>query len=204
MNASETDITPAQYGVGARFTLSVYADEYVSIILDALAAGDSRGLTIETGDISTYVSGPEQRIYELLLEVISHAAQTGVHLSASILFSRGCPGELQCELPEGVTAIGAHIDTAEPVGVRARAHWSLYPLGVSDTHAHMPIIYSAISEAKSQGIYKGSDHYATRLDGDLSNVLALVMSAWAQTGADVQHVVSHVTISINSPSEIND
>src|SRR5690625_4971608 len=139
-NINGTDVEPAQYGVGARFTLSVYADEYVSIILDALAAGDSRGLTIETGDISTYVSGAEQRIYEFLLEVISHAAQTGVHLSASILFSRGCPGELQCELPEGVKAIGAHIDATEPVNVRARAHWSLYPLGVSEPHAHMPII----------------------------------------------------------------
>ena len=88
-------ISPVQYGVGARFTLSVYDDNYVKIILDALGAADASDLTIETNDISTFIGGSEQRIMEYLREVIAHAAATGVHLSAQILLSRGCPGELR-------------------------------------------------------------------------------------------------------------
>src|SRR5690625_1788042 len=123
-----TRITPQQYGVGARFTLSVYDSDYVRIILDALSAADPTGLEIDTGDISTFISGSEQRILEYLAEVISAAAATGVHVSASILLSRGCPGELQCELPPGVAALGADPIRLASVGQRARAHWSLYPL----------------------------------------------------------------------------
>src|SRR5690625_906801 len=81
-------ITPQQYGGGARFTLSVYDSDYVRIILDALSAADPTGLEIDTGDISTFISGSEQRILEYLAEVISAAAATGVHVSASILLSR--------------------------------------------------------------------------------------------------------------------
>lgn len=198
-------ISPVQYGVGARFTLSVYDDKYAKIILDALGAADASDLTIETNDISTFIGGSEQRIMEYLREVIAHAAATGVHLSAQILLSRGCPGELQCELPAGVSAIGGDAVRLAPVGVRARAHWSLYPLlDGGATGEHMTGIYEAVEIARTAGVYARSDHYATLLDGDLADVLATVASAWLLVGKQVQHVTTHVTISINSPSQISD
>lgn len=198
-------LTPRQYGVGARFTLSVYADNYVDVILSALRDSDSTGLEVETSDISTFISGPEQRIGEYLRDVIAAAARSGAHLSASILLSRGCPGELQCELPQGVTAIGGDNIQLEPTNIRARAHWSLYPL-LDGGHegSHMTGIYGAIDLARSNGTYSGSDHFATRLDGDLSDVLATVASGWLMVGRSVQHVTTHVTISINSPTPIED
>src|SRR5699024_9288513 len=123
-----TQITPQQYGVGARFTLSVYDSDYVRIIMDALSAANPTDLEIDTGDISTFISGPEQRIMEYLRDVILAAAKTGAHISVSILLSRGCPGELQCELPPGVSALGANPVRLDHTWQRARAHWSLYPL----------------------------------------------------------------------------
>src|SRR5690625_4239575 len=123
-----TQITPQQYGVGARLTLSVYDSDYVRIIVDALSAADSADLVIDTGDISTFISGPEQRIMEYLRDVILAAAKTGAHISVSILLSRGCPGELQCELPPGVSALGANPVRLDQTDQSARAHWSLYPL----------------------------------------------------------------------------
>src|SRR5699024_11156290 len=115
-------------GVGARFTLSVYDSDHVNIILDTLAQVDAGDLLVETGDISTFVTGSVQRVLRYLRYVTAAAAARGVHISAAILLSRGCPGELQCELPPGVAALGAEPVTLEPVGMRARAHWSLYPL----------------------------------------------------------------------------
>lgn len=204
-------MTPQQYGVGARFTLSVYDSDYVAIILGALAETDATGLVVETGDISTFVTGPEQRVLAYLRDVVVTAASSGAHLSASILLSRGCPGELQCALPLGTTALGAHPVSLGESGVRARAHWSLYPLldgiaqdGTAASTDHMAPIYAAIERAKTEGVYSGSDHYATRLDGDLAAVLQTAANAWIGVGETVQHVVTHLTVSINSPSTIRD
>ncbi len=198
-----------QYGVGARFTLSVYDSDYVRIILDALAKVDDEGLTIETNDISTFVGGSEQRVLEYLCGVIWQAAATGVHIAAAVLLSRGCPGEIECELPAGVSALGADPVELPATGMRARAHWSLYPLldgnsagvGAANTPGdHMDPIYDAIKMAKRDGVYSGSDHFATRLDGDLAQVLQTAANAWIAIGGKIQHVVTHVTLSMNSPT----
>lgn len=198
------EITPQDYGVGARFTLSVYDSDYITILREALATLDTGDLVVDTGDISTFLTGPEDRLVKSLCDVIAHTARTGVHLSASILLSRGCPGELRCELPPGVGAIGARPVRLEPTGIRARAHWSLYPLMAGGDEAHMEPIYAAIEGARKTGVYAGSDHYATRLDGDLATVLETVANAWIDVGAAVQHVVTHLTISINSPTPIDE
>jgi hypothetical protein len=197
-------MTPQQYGVGARFTLSVYDSNYVQIILGALAGADQTGLMVETNDISTFVTGSEPQVLGFIRDVITGASASGAHLSAAILLSRGCPGELQCELPAGVEALGAAPVVLEPAGVRARAHWSLYPLlDGGSTGEHMPLIYTAIERAKVEGLYSGSDHYATRLDGDLAAVLCTAANAWIDVGSVVQHVVTHLTVSVNSPSAID-
>lgn len=199
-------ITPQEYGVGARFTLSVYDSDYVSIILGALGEADADGLVVETDDISTFVGGTEQGVAGFLRDVIAGAARSGVHLSASILLSRGCPGELQCELPPGTSALAASPISLAATGVRARAHWSLYPLldGGQADGDHMAEIAAAIEHAKATGLYAGSDHYATRLDGDLAAVLETAVNAWILVGRTVQHVTTHLTVSINSPSAIAD
>ncbi|MGX1702991.1 YkoF family thiamine/hydroxymethylpyrimidine-binding protein [Microbacterium sp. NPDC055357] len=194
-------LTPTEYGVGARFTLSVYDSAYVDIILGALATADASAVTVDTTDISTFVGGAENDVLRYLRDVIAAASSGGAHVSAAILLSRGCPGELQCELRAGVDAIGAEPVQLAATGIRARAHWSLYPLldGGADGD-HMTAIYDAIEHAKEIGVYAGSDHYATRLDGDLADVLTTVANAWIAVGRTVQHVTTHVTISINSPT----
>lgn len=218
LQSAAAPMTPQQYGVGARFTLSVSDSDYVSILMGALGAADATDLLVETGDISTFVTGSEQRVLAYLRDVIAAAARSGAHLSASILLSRGCPGELQCALPAGVAALGADPVSLEATGVRARAHWSLYPLldggagrssgaghggGSAGGDAdHMTPIYAAIEQARTAGVYSGSDHYATRLDGDLAAVLQTAANAWIGVGESVQHVVTHLTVSINSPTPI--
>lgn len=206
---SDLPITAQQYGVGARFTLAVYDSDFERIIIDALDSAGTDGLTISTNDISTLVTGTEQRIVEYLCQVISAAAATGVHISAAILLSRGCPGELECALPPGVSAIGAAPVQLAPTGQTARAHWSLYPLldsrpvqpaAPAEVVDHMTPIYQAIEQVKHAGLYSGSDSYATRLEGDLGQLLEACANAWLNVGATVQHVVSHLSVSMNSPT----
>jgi hypothetical protein len=198
--------TPTEFGVGARITLCVMRDDFVDVIAAALAAastGDA-DVVVETGDVSTLVSGDEQALVRYASELIAAAGRSGAHVSAVLHFSRGCPGEVVCELPGGAGPRRAELPTADPTGVRATAEWALYPLDDSARDGvepdHMRDIEAAVDLARRTGTFRGSQHFVTRLEGDVADVVATVAAGWVLVGRSVQHVTSHVTLSIASPS----
>ncbi|WPF83132.1 YkoF family thiamine/hydroxymethylpyrimidine-binding protein [Sanguibacter sp. 4.1] len=203
--AQQPSPTPAELGVGARVTLSVMSSDYVRIITGALAQTPTDGLTVETDPVSTRVAGPEQRIAEYLSALVAAAGRSGEHVSASIMLSRGCPGEVTCDLAGGRALPAAPSVVLEATGVEAVAQWALYPLADqplagSGAPDHMRDIYAAIEQARAAGTVVGSDHYVTRLAGDVADILTTVVGAWQSVGRTVQHVTTHVTLSVNSPS----
>jgi hypothetical protein len=203
--------TSGELGIGMRFSLHPHCDDFVDVILGALAEVADAGLTdrlvIETDDVSTYVGTTEdpaeERLVRYLAAVIPAAARrtrTG-HVVAHVLLSRGCPGEATCDL--SVTGLPAPAPVDVPAtGVPAVAQWSLYPLldGGSSGGSHMRHIENAIERAQQRGTAARAAHYATRLSGDLADVLATAADAWAAVGSEVTHVVCHLTISVGSPS----
>lgn len=203
--------TPADLGIGLRFSIHPHTDDFVDVILGALAdvaaAGLTKGLVSETDEVSTYVGAKdwpaEQRLAAYLSAVIAAAYRRsgGGHVVAHALFSRGCPGEVACDLSVTGLPSPAPVEL-EPTGIRAAAQWSLYPLldGGSEAGAHMDHIEAAIGAALARGTAAGAAHYATRLHGDVADVLATAADAWAQVGAQVAHVVCHLTVSVGSPS----
>jgi hypothetical protein len=197
-------LTPATFGVGARITLAAMSDDYVSIVLGALETADSTGLETQTGAVSTFVSGAESDLVRYLVQLVGAAGRSGAHVSATIHFSRGCPGEVVCELPGGAGPLAAEIPDVAATGVTAVAEWALYPLedgvraGVEPDH--MRDIYAAIDFARELGTFEASEHFVTRLSGDVADVIRTVAAGWILVGRTVQHVTSHVTLSINSPS----
>lgn len=200
--------TPADLGVGARFSLHPMTADFADVILGALAAGDASGLEVVTDDVSTFVRGPEARVVTYLRDVIAAAGSTGVHTVAHVMLSRGCPGEVACTVPDDVVLNPVELPALAPMGLRASAHWALYPLddGGPDTHGgervadHMAGIYAAIERARERGTLTRGEHFVTRLDGDLADVLATVADGWLLVGREVRHVTTHVTISLHSPS----
>lgn len=205
-SGTEPAPTPAELGIGARITLSVMSSDYVRIITEALAATSTDGLVVETDPVSTRVAGPEQRIAEYLVDLVTAAARSGEHVSAAVMLSRGCPGEVTCDLPADQPFPARQTVALPPTGVRAVAQWALYPLADqplagSTVPDHMRDIYAAIERARAAGTVVGSDHYVTRLAGDVADVLSTVVDAWVTVGQSVRHVTTHVTISVNSPSE---
>ena len=206
--SAESDPTaqPLTFGVGARVTASVMADDYADVILGALAGVDATGLVIETGDVSTYVGGSEADLLRYLTDLGAGLGASGRHVSLAVALSRGCPGEVVCALPGGAGPRVVEPPAARPTGIRASAEWALYPLADPVPGAngpdpdHMRDIYAAIDQAKDRGTFRKSEHFVTRLEGDLGDVLATVVVGWVLAGRGVQHVTSHVTISLNSPS----
>lgn len=206
--SADTGATPQQLGIGMRFSIHPHTDDFVEVILAAIgeaqAAGLTEGLVIDTDDVSTYVGatdGPaEQRLVSYLAAVVTAAARGGHHVVAHVLLSRGCPGEVSCDLSVTGLPEAAPVEVAA-TGVPAVAQWSLYPLlDGGDSAAHMPVIEEAIARAQQRGTATGAAHYATRLTGDLAEVLATATDAWAAVGAQIPHVVSHLTVSVNSPT----
>ncbi|PJJ72526.1 YKOF-related protein [Diaminobutyricimonas aerilata] len=189
--------TPQEFGVGARVTLAVMRDDYVDVILGALRATDVSGLTVATDPVSTFVGGDEQSIVRFLVDLTGRAAASGAHVSATITFSRGCPGEVACS---PTVARASEVPSVERVGRDALAQWALYPLSDAPSADHMRDIYAAIDHAKELGTFAGSEHFVTNLRGDLADVIATAAAGWVLVGRTVPHVTSHLTVSLNSPS----
>src|SRR5699024_6130439 len=90
-------------------------------------------------------------------------------------------------------------------GRYASGEWALYPLAdqvTADGTApdHMRDIHAAIENARERGTFRGSEHFVTRLEGDVGEVIATAVAGWLLVGRSVQHVTSHLTLSLNSPS----
>lgn len=194
---SATD-DPLAFGVGARLTISIMSNDFISVILGALKQVDASDLKVETGDVSTYIGGSESSILRYLTDISAHIAESGKHASIVIHLFRGCPGAVSCEKPPGPRAIP--IPKGRRVGRYASAEWALYPLADNAEADHMRDIYAAIDYTKGKGVFVKSDKSVTRLEGDLGDILEAVVAGWVQVGRSVQHVTSHLTISLNSPS----
>ncbi|SEP71591.1 YkoF family thiamine/hydroxymethylpyrimidine-binding protein [Microlunatus flavus] len=195
---------PLAFGVGARVTLAVMADRYVELITDALASADAGGLVLETGDVSTYAGGTEHDLLRWLTQLGAAVAASGVHAAMVVHLSRGCPGEVVCALPGGAGPRAVETPGGVRTGHFATAEWALYPLADEVTGDvepdHMRDIYTAIARARDNGTFVASEHFVTRLAGDLGDVLGTVVAGWTGVGRSVQHVTSHLTVSLNSPS----
>lgn len=192
--------TAQEFGVGARITLAVMRDDFADVIVAALAETSTEGLSTQTDEVSTFVGGDEQSIVRFLVQLIARAAASGAHVSATVTFSRGCPGEVACSPGLARTS---EVPTAEATGQAAVAQWALYPLSDSAGADHMRDIYAAIEHAKELGTYAGSAHFVTTLRGDLADVIATAAAGWVLVGRSVAHVTSHLTVSLNSPSAVS-
>jgi hypothetical protein len=185
-------------GVGARFSLHPHCDDYVEVISSALAAADRSRVEVRTDDVSTFVRGSEQDVVRYVHGVLAAAGGTRWHVVAHLLLSRGCPGEVACELPDDALLDAVAVPELAPTGLAASAHWALYPL--DDTGGdHLDQIMTAIGTAGSRAT-TSPEHFVTRLDGDLSDVLTAVAAGWLEAARHARHVVTHVTLSLHSPS----
>ena len=204
-NAPDPTDTPLSFGVGARITAAVMTEDYAQVLTGALAGLDETGLVRETGDVSTYLGGEEQDLLRYVTDLGEALARAEHHATLTVQLSRGCPGEVLCELPGGAGPRRTETPSARRTGRYAAAEWALYPLAdqvTADGTApdHMRDIYAAIDHARELGTFRSSAHFVTRLEGDLGDVVATAVAGWVLVGRSVQHVTSHLSVSLNSPS----
>lgn len=196
-------VEPREFGIGARLTLTVAHADSATIVTDAVRRADAGDLLVTPDEISIHVTGPDQQILQFLTDVIAGAAASGAPVVAALMLSRGCPGGVVCALPPGGAVFRSEVPELTPVGVAARAQWALYPLddgGAERGADHMRDIYAVLEVAKERGIVREVLNYVTTLEGDLAEVLQTVGAAWVLAGRSVQHVATHLTLSVNAPA----
>lgn len=194
--------TPADLGVGARFSLHPHRDDFVAVLTDVLGRTERTRVEVVTDDVSTFVRGTEADVLTYLHAALVAAARAGGHVVAHVQLSRGCPGEVDCALSDDALLTRVSPPVLPASGVRAAAHWALYPLddgGPGRTGDHMAAITAAI-EAARERVAVSSEHFVTRLDGDLTDVLTTVAAGWLGAASTVRHVVTHATVVVGSPS----
>lgn len=186
--------------IGARFSLYPMTDAYVPRILEALKTLDGVPLERETDDVSTFISGEENLLFETLTATFGAVVASGEHAAVSLLLSRGCPGEPGEDLcdPVATTSQAEAPTAAQGTGPDIACQFSLYPLGVG---GYMDAIYAEITEAgRAAGLEVTPQHLCTRLYGPLTVVMTQLRRAFDRTAEVTPHVVIHATLSANSPS----
>ena len=181
---------------GARFSLYPMTDRYVPVILAAIEGVAGSGLEVETDDVSTFIKGDRNAVWATLEDSLAKAARTGEHVVMTALVSHGCPGEELCEIDPKTGRAGE----ARPhpgAGVKVSCQWSLYPLGEP---GYMDVIYKAVADTKTDGVFSKGRHFVSHLEGDLDRVLSSIRRTFDQACESASHVTAHITLSANSPT----
>jgi hypothetical protein len=175
--------------------------DFVPVILKAIASLEGRtDLRKSSDDLSTFLLGPPEVLFDALEDVFVDAAATGAHVVMNVVFSRGCPGEPDepCCRPQkkspAVTAAGWN---GTMRGVDVSAHFALLPLGDGDYMSH---IVAEIDEAKKAGVYAAPKHFCSKLKGDAHRIFSYLENAFDRGGMKTAHTVMTATLSANSPS----
>lgn len=182
---------------GARFSLYPMTDRYVPVILGAIDGLRAPELEVETDDVSTFLKGDRDLVWNTLEDAFAKAARTNEHVVMTLLVSHGCPGEDLCEIDPrtGTADTGvAHAGAGIPVSCQ----WSLYPLGEP---GYMDVIYQAIATTKDAGVYSKGRHFVSHLEGDLDRVLDSIRRTFDAACESALHVTAHITLSANSPTK---
>lgn len=185
---------------GCRFTLYPMTDDYIGIILGALAATDTSAVWSETDALSTVYRGKLPYVADAVRALFANAYRPGVHMALEGQFSKGCPGDVsgdsvlerEGEAPNAARTRDRHF----PV----RCKLALYPLGDAD---YIDEIAGAWYMAEKAGLRPATIHYATRVEGDVQDVFDYLESVCRtmEESPKVHHYVLHFTINCNSPTE---
>lgn len=190
--------------IGARFSLYAMSDDFIDPILGSLGALEGTGLERDTDDVSTYVSGEENELFAALTTVFGVFIDRDEHVAIGLLLSRGCPGEPGADTCNPTITIDQQAKLLKvPGGQRQVAcQFSLYPLG---SHSYMDAIYTEIhAAAKAAGLKVTPQHFCTRLQGTLWQVMNQLCTAFDRAVEATPHVVIHATLAANSPSRPSD
>ncbi|CDX51020.1 putative HMP/thiamine-binding protein YkoF [Mesorhizobium plurifarium] len=193
--------------IGANFSLIPASDDFVPIILGAVAGlNEIEGLKVSTDSISSHLAGTPEIVFGALTTAFVRAAGSGAHVVQTVLASRGCPGWEGKFVPvssvepdtDRISAAVARFGSPAASGIKVAAQFAFLPLAASD---YIETIAQTLVFLKAVGLQITSKDFGTRVDGDAAHVLAAFSTILAHFGSPTGHVVLQATLVANSPTQ---
>lgn len=182
---------------GCRFSLYPMSDHFVDIILEAIGNVDTTKVWKMTDKLSTVYRGKRAHVLDAVKACLIQSYRKGVHMTMEATISKGCPGDVEADafLTEDEALMNEPIicDVHFPVACKI----SLYPMGVSD---YMKYIANVVNRAVDMGVYAGSSHYVTILNGDVQDIFRYFNEAAEYCSKELSHYILEATLSVNSPT----
>jgi uncharacterized protein YqgV (UPF0045/DUF77 family) len=79
--------------IGCRFAIYPMTDNFVDVILGAVRAIDTSGMTVKTDSLGTLFIGEEEKVLGAVQAAFEAASRHAGHVVMTLHLSRGCPGE---------------------------------------------------------------------------------------------------------------
>jgi hypothetical protein len=161
-------------GIGMRLSIHPHCDDFAGVILGALDDVAQAGLTEGLAietDVVSTYVGARQKPAERSLAAYASALIAAAHRRGGGHVVAHILLSRGCPGEISCERTDALAERAEDI--------DLEPTGVAASPAH----------------------YATLLTGDVSEVIATAAEAFLAVGTEVSHVVTHLTVSVGSPSE---
>lgn len=154
---------------GCRISLAPMSDDYISIILGAINEVDTSRVWRYTDALGALYSGQQKDVVYASKSLFSAAYKDNIHMSASLTFSKGCPGDTAADylgkLEEKTDY--PELDNEEKI---CEATISFYTFGVADYMTH---IYKVIDILKDKNVYSEKSHYSTIISGSIKDIFAI-------------------------------
>lgn len=182
---------------GCRFTLAPMCDDFVDVILSAVAKTDQTKVWIKTDKLSTVCRGRQCHVEDVVKACFIHAYRAGTHMTMEATYSRGCPGDTEADCFLAQEDAPANEEAIKDAHFPVVCKISLYPMGVGN---YMEYIAHVVNHAIDLGIYAGSSHYCTMLACDVQALFAYIHDVNSYCGEHLSHYVFEVTVSVNSPT----
>jgi len=181
---------------GCRFSLAPMCDDFVDVILGAVAKTDTSKVFAQTDRLSTVYRGKACHVEDAVKACFVHAFREGTHMTMEATFSKGCPGDTDADSLMDCDDVlcNAVTDVHFPVACKI----SLYPMGVENYMEHIAHI---VNHAIDLGIYECSAHYCTVLSCDVQALFDYIHDVNSYCAQNLDHYIFELTISVNSPTK---
>ena len=183
---------------GCRFSLSVMSNDYANVILNAIGRVNTQKVWSATDALSTVYRGKRVHVVDAIKACFVHVNDGHTHITMEATFSKGCPMDTDgdnCLAEEDTLTNDRTVKNFNVLG-----KISFYPMGVPQYMEH---IAHAVNLAKGRGVFKNISHYATELQGDVNDVFDCLNEIMVYAEKNVAHYVLQTTLSVNSPSLVN-
>lgn len=183
---------------GCRFTLNVMSDDFINIILGSLQRTKTDKIWQMTDELSTVYRGKQVHVLDAVKACFINAYQPGVHMTAELTYSRGCPGDIEADSFMNADDVPENEPLIRDIHFPVMCKIAFYPMGTGDYMTH---IATVVNHAIDLGIYERSSHYCTILRGDVQEIFDYFDYVNTYGAQHLSHYVLEATVAANLPEE---